>query len=351
MPAPSAEIHQKYAIRKSQSVGGFIPNNKAKAKETNTTVRNAINEEKEDHDITPTATPVVTPLTSRKKPHKLGNLFKWFGRSAESPVPKNNDNDNDIYSKIKKNQALKALEKSIFSNGTNISSNLKPASSVESICSVGSTASFSYVPINNGKKSKKPKVIPLGPTCGSDTYRQRVDQRRKRVVEDLNISLSTKYKLQPAEYSPPNTLLRQNENLSAISGPSLPSGPNFHVVESPKVVCKKKDSVSSSSEEDEDEEEESTLSYSSSWTKSSYSAVQMSRNGGGGMSGQLIKPKERLGQSMQAKTITNKNSLMEIGNVPGTANNSAMENCSPSLNQSHSQREAFQLSRSDTLKG
>ena len=84
-------------------------------------------------------------------------------------------------------------------------------------------------------KSKTDSVLPSGPTCGQDTYKQRVDQRRKRVVQDLNVSLTTKYKLQPAEYSPPNTLLRHNtENLSAISGPLLPSGPNL-CVESPKL--------------------------------------------------------------------------------------------------------------------
>ena len=68
-------------------------------------------------------------------------------------------------------------------------------------------------------------------------------------------------------------------------------------------------------EEEEGEEEESTLSYSSSWNKSNYSAVKVSKNNGMNV---LIKPKERLGQSMQAKTITNKNSLMEIGSYANT---------------------------------
>ena len=71
---------------------------------------------------------------------------------------------------------------------------MKPASSVDSICSVASTASFSYVPISS--KKAKPKLIPLGPTCGQDTYKQRVDQRRTRVVKDLNVSLTSKYNLQ-----------------------------------------------------------------------------------------------------------------------------------------------------------
>ena len=67
-------------------------------------------------------------------------------------------------------------------------------------------------------------------------------------------------------------------------------------------------------DQDDGEDEESTLSYSSSWNKSNYSAVKVSKNG----MNVLIKPKERLGQSMQAKTITNKNSLMEIGSYANT---------------------------------
>ena len=76
-------------------------------------------------------------------------------------------------------------------------------------------------------------------------------------------------------------------------------------------------------DQDEASEESTMCSSSSSWTRSNtnYSAVKVSRNqgqGGGGPMNVLIKPKERLGQSMQAKTITNKNSLMEIGSYPNT---------------------------------
>ena len=83
-------------------------------------------------------------------------------------------------------------------------------------------------------------------------------------------------------------------------------------------------------DQDEGSEESTMCSSSSSWTRSNtnYSAVKVSRNqgqggggpggGGGGPMNVLIKPKERLGQSMQAKTITNKNSLMEIGSYPNT---------------------------------
>ena len=112
-------------------------------------------------------------------------------------------------------------------------------------------------------------------------------------------------------------------------------------------------------EEEEGEEEESTLSYSSSWNKSNYSAVKVSKNNGMNV---LIKPKERLGQSMQAKTITNKNSLMEIGSyantdtsfasttAPADTDNPVNVNLNPP-NAASSPKEAFQLSRSDTMKG
>ena len=151
-------------------------------------------------------------------------------------------------------QALRALERSIFSNGTNVNYNLKPASSVDSVCSVGSTASFSYVPISKQKGKQKPKVIPMGPTCGQDTYKQRVEHRRKRVVQDLNTDLISKYKLQPAEYSPPGTLLK-NENLSAITGPNLPSGPN--------LLAKSETFDGGLDYDKSDSEESETLSYSS----------------------------------------------------------------------------------------
>ena len=136
---------------------------------------------------------------------------------------------------------------------------------------------------------------------------------------------------------------------------------------------------------DQDEEdEESTLSYSSSWTKSNYSAVQVSKNVAGGMN-VLIKPKERLGQSMQAKTIKQQNSLMEIGSYPNTDveeysyaenpfdnpvnpipsdnlvnppnqpvnpdNPPPPTNVFTTVAQVNSPKEAFQLSRSDTMKG
>ena len=146
-------------------------------------------------------------------------------------------------------------------------------------------------------------------------------------------------------------------------------------------------------DQDEDDEE-STLSYSSSWTKSNYSAVQVSKNVAGGMN-VLIKPKERLGQSMQAKTIKQQNSLMEIGSYPNTdveeysyaenpfgnpvnpipsdnlvnPSNQPVNPVNPpnqpvnpdnpppptnvftTVAQVNSPKEAFQLSRSDTMKG
>ena len=157
MPASSSQQQSSnHAIRKSQSLGGFqLPNTpKNSNKNTSTTLQSStVIEETTDND----ATPVATPLLGRKPKAKLGNLFKWFRSTSESSKDNNGQNagssskpdqqpDNDIYAKVKKTQALKALERSIFSNGTSVS-NIKPASSVDSVCSVGSTASFSYVPI------------------------------------------------------------------------------------------------------------------------------------------------------------------------------------------------------------
>ena len=334
MPAPSvnedSKHSNKYAIRKSQSVGGFANGIKIKAKETPSLKhRNNIIAENEaeasDEEATPTATPLQTPNTARKG-SKLGNLFKWF--RGESAGPKTTtDSSEDLYAKIKKTQALRALERSIFSNGTNVNYNLKPASSVDSLCSVGSTASFSYVPISKQKGKQKPKVIPMGPTCGQDTYKQRVEHRRKRVVQDLNTDLISKYKLQPAEYSPPGTLLK-NENLSAITGPNLPSGPNLLAKNGP---------FEDDFEDKSDSEESDTLSYSSH-SKSNYSAMPGPQKSSS--QGKFpIKPKERKGQFMSPKTI-NKNALMEIGSV-------AEESSEVGGGTSG----AFELSRSDTMEG
>jgi hypothetical protein len=195
MPAPSPQPNStKYAIRKSQSVGGFSPSgnnkNKVKTKETpslktksNHQTPAIITENDTENDATPVGSPEATPITGRKiktgGSKKLGNLFKWFRNNttddANDTTQNSSKNENeDLYAKIKKNQALRVLERSIFSNGTDVSqggpikSALKRNESVESICSVGSTASFSYVPISNKKNeiknklNKQNKIIPLG---------------------------------------------------------------------------------------------------------------------------------------------------------------------------------------------
>lgn len=75
----------KYAIRKSQSVGGITNNspvnNNVKAKETPSlkTKYNIITEDEPDE----VATPVATPMNGRKKP-KLPNLFKWFSKDSST---------------------------------------------------------------------------------------------------------------------------------------------------------------------------------------------------------------------------------------------------------------------------
>ena len=166
MPAPSHQQSSNHAIRKSQSLGGFqLPNTPKNSNKISTLQTSTVVEET-DND----ATPVATPILGRKPAKaKLGNLFKWFRSTSESKdnngqnnagncsKPVDQPDNNDIYAKVKKTQALKALERSIFSNGTSVS-NIKPASSVDSVCSVGSTASFSYVPIkvrNNYESLKK----------------------------------------------------------------------------------------------------------------------------------------------------------------------------------------------------
>ena len=157
MPAPSTSNQQSnnHAIRKSQSLGGIQPSPKTrvKSRSNNASLSNQSTlastlEEPDD------LTPVATPLMGRKTPKaKLGKLFKWFKNNDNKESSTNHLNakqeDHEIYAKLKKTQALKALERSIFSNGTSVS-NIKPASSVDSVCSVGSTASFSYVPIKVG---------------------------------------------------------------------------------------------------------------------------------------------------------------------------------------------------------
>ena len=116
----------------------------------------------------------------------------------------------------------------------------------------------------------------------------------------------------------------RSENLSAISGPSLPSGP--YMPYNPDDEPLYKSSPSGSEGEDE-----STLSYSSVSKSYSESMPQLQP--------QVIKPKERLGQLFQPKTIQNKNSLMDIGSHKS-------EPKSESSNYGN-----FQLSRSDTMRG
>ena len=133
MPAPSSQQQSSnHAIRKSQSLGGFqLPNTpKNSNKNTSTTLQSStVIEETTDND----ATPVATPLLGRKPKAKLGNLFKWFRSTSESKDGQNaggvsstsssksvdQPDNNDIYAKVKKTQALKALERSIFSKCRN----------------------------------------------------------------------------------------------------------------------------------------------------------------------------------------------------------------------------------------
>ena len=131
MPAPSPKDSTQYAIRKSQSVGGFSPasnSKKVKTKETPSFKSKFNHTIAENEDIGPVS-PDATPVTERKKAgsssKKLGNLFKWFrnesNNSSQQTNHQNKTQNEDLYAKIKKNQALRVLERSIFAHGTDVS--------------------------------------------------------------------------------------------------------------------------------------------------------------------------------------------------------------------------------------
>ena len=89
-----------------------------------------------------------------------------------------------------------------------------------------------------GAPGSKQKKIPLSINCSKATY----DQRRKQngVISEggeaefeNGMSLTSKYQLLPADYSPPT--LSRRENFSAISGPALPSGPHLPGTHTQKV--------------------------------------------------------------------------------------------------------------------
>ena len=102
---------------------------------------------------------------------------------------------------------------------------------------------------------------------------------------------------------------------------------------------------SSESSDSNSEEDESTLSYSS---------VSRSKSNLTEKNYQVIKPKERLGQIFQPKTIQSKNSLMEIGTSSEAvliSNNNNNTNYQISRSDSNTTGGNFQLAKSDTMKG
>ena len=232
-----------------------------------------------------------TGLLRRKNPTQksssktgLGNFFKWFKGDSKAA-------SQDQLDKTKMKKGVRGHD--LITSNTQVlsESNLVSIGSVDSLCSVASTASFAYVPIGAYKPTaQKEKRIPIALNCSKDTY-----QKRMNKGADQNMSLTSKYQLLPADYSPP-TLRRGTENFSAISGPALPSGPTLPVA------------VSTWSDDDDSE---STLSGGEPGM-SNYSAFSPSLRS----KEVVIKPKERRGEMSLAMTMPKvQNSLKEIGNL------------------------------------
>ena len=168
----------------------------------------------------------------------IGNLFKWFrqDRSNSFDTP----NKNEMKHSEKKGTLRGHDLISLTSNGMMHSSDktkypplgsnngfLSSAESVESLCSIASTASFAYMSIGRSAVSGPKKEIPIGMNCGKATYRDRMNRQQSNQHRRDNVNLSTKYQLLPADYSPPTLRRKGLENFSAISGPTLPSGPHL----------------------------------------------------------------------------------------------------------------------------
>lgn len=237
---------KNHAIRKSRSVGGDIISSKNISKnngnisklESHTEEETVENNEADSSLRRGIAAAVPsTGLLGRKlnngtnlgKQKGLGGLFKWFKNDKSSvDMDSNQDQQSKSVAKIHKNQGPDLI--GMNSNGVihtanmgDIGSRLSSAGSVDSICSLASTASFAYVPI--GRYKAKNKEIPIGLNCSKETYRKRTASGHTQ--RNNNINLSTKYQLLPADYSPPTLRRKGIENFSAISGPSLPSGPHL----------------------------------------------------------------------------------------------------------------------------
>ena len=249
----SGQQRRNHVLRKSRSVGGdIITANNCSRTTTNLEVHN---EEKDDVNCEQTelrkaAAPVPsTGLLGRKSKSNasskkgIGNIFKWFRQdrniSFDTPTK-----DNEMKTSSEKKGTMRGHDLiSLTSNGLLHSSDktkhvppasgsnngfLSSAESVDSLCSLASTASFAYMSIGRSAVEKgghHKKEIPIGMNCGKATYRERMNRNQHQRQDNMN--LSTKYQLLPADYSPPTLRRKGLENFSAISGPTLPSGPHL----------------------------------------------------------------------------------------------------------------------------
>ena len=245
----SGQQRKNHVLRKSRSVGGDIitANNCSR----NITSNLEVHDEEEDGvdgeqtELRKTAPVPSTGLLGRKSKSNasgkkgIGNIFKWFKQDRSYSFEKDIDMKNsekkstirghDLISLTTSNGLLHSSDKtkhippSSSNNGF-----LSSAESVESLCSLASTASFAYMSIGrSAAASGHKKEIPIGMSCGKATYRDRMTRHESNQQRRDDYNLSTKYQLLPADYSPPTLRRKGLENFSAISGPTLPSGPHL----------------------------------------------------------------------------------------------------------------------------
>ena len=247
----SGQQRRNHVLRKSRSVGGdIISANNASRNVTASPSLEVHNEEDnngvgEQNNLRQTSGTPCSGLLGRKTKNNkkgIGNIFKWFkqDRSQSFDVGNEQKDTTDMKASERKGtiprghdlisltsnglkNQLSDKTKSINSNGTK-NGNLSSAESVDSLCSLASTASFAYMSIGKSFGGQR-KEIPMGLGCGKETYQKRITRHQTHRKENMN--LSTKYQLLPADYSPPTLRRKGLENFSAISGPALPSGPHL----------------------------------------------------------------------------------------------------------------------------
>ena len=245
-PKLSSGQRKNHVLRKSRSVGGDIITASNVSRNITATPRLEAYQEDENGVAEQTElqrNPLPsTGLLGRKSKSNasskrgIGNLFKWFKHDKICSFDTTNQKDIDMNASNKKGPArghdlinlTSSGNSDIMKKGSTPGSPqngfLSSAESVDSLCSVASTASFAYMSIGKSLQGPK-KEIAMGLGCGKETYRERVSRQQNDRQENMN--LSTKYQLLPADYSPPTLRRKGLENFSAISGPALPSGPHL----------------------------------------------------------------------------------------------------------------------------